>query len=121
MGGGGYPVSQGAGAKCTSLKKAWARREGLFGNFSCHFRVAFWEGGVLGKSPAFSEKPVGGDPDLHHPRQWRVSVLGKLFRSSPTCIHSRNRYLLRTYYVLDVILGSGGYRKHTENSLPAWN
>lgn len=95
MGAGASPMSQGASAKCISPKRAWAGREGLFGNFSCHFRVAFWEGGALGKSPAFSEKPVGGDRELPHLGQWHPNVQGKLSRSSPTCIHSFNRDLLR--------------------------
>ena len=112
-------MSQGAGAKCTSPKKAWTRREDLFRNFSCHFRITFWEGGVLGKSLAFSEKPVGCDPELQPLGQWHLNVHVKL--SKPTCIHSFNRYSSRPS-MPDVILGSGGtYRKHLENSLPAWN
>lgn len=59
--GGGTPrMSQGARAKCTSPKKAWAWREGLFGNFSCHFRVTFWEGGNAGEGPSLFREAHGG-------------------------------------------------------------
>lgn len=32
----------------------------MFGSWSCHFRVALCAGGVLRRSPGFSEKPVEG-------------------------------------------------------------
>ena len=113
MGVGASPVSQGASDERTSPKKGQPRRGGLFGNFSCHFRVALWAAEVRRRSPGFSERPGGGDPRLCHPGQWHLNVQAEIWKLNlylftHSLIHSFNKGLLRTYYLPDVILGSRG-------------